>query len=381
LVALLVWAGGVGIAWPAASHVILLEQPQAPQIVKTHGWDRQTRPVTFTNEPVFSTRSVVRATLHLGRETNSTLAFAWDRGGGKLYVDLNRNFDLADDPGGCFTADPKTPSVFTNVHLALPTPAGPHPITLDLRLYLYQDPAQLNLSTYLTLRSFWQGKLEWQGREWQVGVVEQVGPTNSFGEPDYLVLRPWAERTNLLDFVQGTPGAVKYSRRLFWRGQAFQVDCSWGAEAGQPRYRLEFKEEPTGLAQLRIAGSNIRRLTLDNPAGFTAVLDDPDQAAEIPPGTYTLSEVWVKSGTNQAVATPRRQVTVDGKTPASLVAGGPLTNSVSVNRYRHDLVAAYQIVGADGSLFRRVPQIQDDLPEVTIFRGGKSVNTGKFRYG
>ena len=53
---------------------------------------------TFKKEPTLSGSKVVRGTLQLGANPSEEMGFAWDRNAGKLYLDLNRNLDLTDDP-------------------------------------------------------------------------------------------------------------------------------------------------------------------------------------------------------------------------------------------------------------------------------------------
>ena len=57
------------------------------------------RSSAFKKEPVFSGGKVIRGMLQLGGGTSDEMGFAWDRTAGKLYLDLNRNLDLTDDPG------------------------------------------------------------------------------------------------------------------------------------------------------------------------------------------------------------------------------------------------------------------------------------------
>ena len=389
--ALCLGAGGVGaaeaevpaVASAQASHVIDLDFQNAGRVVKYCGWDDLTNSVTFKKEPDFGTHAVLRSALRLGPDTNSSLPFAWDQTAGRIHFDLNRNLDLTDDPAGVFTASRTgVPATFTNVLLMLPTPAGAHPLALDLRLYGYHFDGRLRAALIdVRLRSFWQGKLEWRGRSWQVGLIEKVSPTNRFGEPDALLLRSWEARSEAIDLVQGSPDLVDFPHRLFWRGQAFQVESAWDGDGSSARYRLEFKEQPAALSELRIAGAFVNRVILDDPSGYTAVLDAPGSTARIPPGTYRVSEVWVKAGTNQAVAASTRQIKVDEKSAAALTTGGPLTNSVSLSRSRRVLVAAYRIVGADGEVFRRVPMDLSQPPEITIHHGGKLLDSGRFRFG
>ena len=127
----------------------------------------------FKKEPALDPRKTVRGALSFGGESQH-IPFAWDYARGKLYLDLNRNGDLTDDPTGVFSAAMPQPTggaqSFTNVHLAFPTPSGLHPMLVDLTLYRFGR----NVNCYVGLRSFWQTKVALADRECQLGVVEDI---------------------------------------------------------------------------------------------------------------------------------------------------------------------------------------------------------------
>jgi hypothetical protein len=96
------------------------------------------------------------------------LPFIWDQGNGQLYLDLNRNDDLSDDPKAGFPA--RTPAIrqlpaFENVRFELPIHGMPQRLRFNLSLY---DFGQLGGS--IALRSYWSGKAVLQDREWELGV-------------------------------------------------------------------------------------------------------------------------------------------------------------------------------------------------------------------
>jgi hypothetical protein len=72
---------------------------------------------------------------------------------------------------------------------------------------------------------------------------------------------------------------------------------------------------------------------------------------------------------------------VDGKTPAVLDAGGPLTNSVTASRHGQDLRLDYRLVGAGGETYQLVKQDRSQPPEFAIYRGDKRIASGKFEFG
>ncbi|RPJ00285.1 MAG: hypothetical protein EHM39_05090, partial [Chloroflexi bacterium] len=91
----------------------------------------------FVKEPNTSGRRVTRGSLLCGGAEDQRIPLLWDYGQGKLYLDLNRNRDLTDDPEGALSV-PKafhSSQVFTNIHVQFQTPKGPFTMLADLRLY------------------------------------------------------------------------------------------------------------------------------------------------------------------------------------------------------------------------------------------------------
>src|ERR1017187_9794720 len=90
------------------------------------------RLVPFPKEPAVASGPVVRGVLKFGGNPSNAIPFVWQRGAKKLFLDLNRNQDLTDDPAGVipakalFSAGPSfIHQLFTTVPLTFPaTSAG-----------------------------------------------------------------------------------------------------------------------------------------------------------------------------------------------------------------------------------------------------------------
>ena len=72
----------------------------------------------FLKEPELSKQGVFRSVLRFGKkDTNNAIALIWDQPKSKLYLDLNRNLDLTDDPAGVFSFhQQRIPATFYQCH-------------------------------------------------------------------------------------------------------------------------------------------------------------------------------------------------------------------------------------------------------------------------
>ena len=89
----------------------------------------------------------------------------------------------------------------------------------------------------------------------------------------------------------------------------------------------------------------------------------------------------------EALASAGLVTMISERTPALLRVGGPLTNSVSVNRRGKILLLNYELVGAGGVLvgaggaYQLVNPDRLHPPEFVIYQGDKKVASGKFEFG
>ena len=221
------------------------------------------------------------------------MAFAWDRAAGKLYLDLNRNLDLADDSAGVFSSlggARESYQAFTNIPLPFQTPTGSHQAVVDLSFF---DYGRLNCSA--AMRSFWQGKVTLEGQEWQVGLLGTPDEQRSSLETGNLLLRPWNERSQPFSLHSGALEAFPFSRKLFFGSQAYQVQCTNEGQGDAAKVRVQFTEQKPSLGELKITGVNVQRVTLEG-GPYMVVIDRPGATVRVPVGSYKSSKVYLRQG-------------------------------------------------------------------------------------
>jgi len=343
------------------------------------------RSAPFTKEPALDSSKVIRGTFQPGGSASNSIAFAWDRAAGKLYLDLNRNLDLTDDPAGVFECREKNYSryyqTFTSVHLPCKTLSGNRELLMDLNLYNYGSRPGCTAA----LRSFWQGKVTLPGADWQAGIVENPFDKSNPLNGGYLLLRPWAERNKPFNTSPGSLDAFPFSRMLFVQNRAYQLDCTNESQGDSSRLRLQFTGQQPALGELKITGNFIQRMILHGDP-YLVVIDQPEPVVKIPAGRYHQPEVWLKKGDAEAHrdSGPLRSekwFAIDEKKLAVLAAGGPLTNSVSLGRQGKYLRLNYQLLGAGGEVYQSARVDRSQPPEFAVYKGDRKIASGKFAYG
>jgi hypothetical protein len=201
------------------------------------------------------------------------------------------------------------------------------------------------------------------------------------GLPDFLLLRPWAERRRALDLNYSTPDGFDYTKNLFFGDRAYELDCRFEPGGDSPKYKVTFKEQAPRLGELKVTGADLHRLILTAKPAMTVVLDQPAGTVKLPVGSYSLAEIWLRKGETEAGSFRAGRLNVDDQHPASLVAGGPLTNCVEVKLQGHDLQFVYKLLGADGRAYQLPKPDYKHPPELAVFQGTNRLATGKFEFG
>lgn len=341
------------------------------------------RSAAFDEEPDGVGDKVLRGFLSWGRGKSNSVAFIWDKNAGRLYLDQNRNQNLADDLEGNYTSQRSETGRyqgFTNVRVPLGPPGDMREVLVDLNLYSYGS------HDYCVggVRSMWAAKVTLGGEDWQVGVIP-----GAFGqgasEKDRLLLRPWTEREQSFSLTSLVPETFDFPDKLFLNGKAYEVDRAGVRENGRAGVDVRFRDQSPTLGDLQIKGRFIDRLALFGDE-YLVLLDHPGNEVEVPVGHYTASRVRVLAGDTKASRTRTSlgvmkgfSVVTDGA--AVLATGGPLTNSVSVNRRGRSLSLSYRLIGVDGETYQLEPQDRSHPPEFAVYRGDKQIASGKFEFG
>jgi len=384
----------------------------------------------FPKEPALAPGYVVRGVLKFGENPSNAIPFIWQPGAQKLFLDLNRNQDLTDDPDGVFSGcltGPRIPmvnqQVFTNLHLAFPATSAGAPMLVDFDFFQYGESGQLLVEAMA--HSFWQGRVTVAGQDWQVGLVQNLSDRPGSFQQGELLLRPWDERSrrffassekpedttaigwNGKNQIARASDAFPLPPRVFFAGRAWQLD--WNAEprSREEKLALRLTEQQTALGELQITGSFIQRLVLTG-GPYVVVLNQPPASVKIPPGRYQPYRVWLKQNETRAYydfgvplsgkanvfqdetgaqlpvvsrPPPDQAVVVNEQRPAVLAVGGPLTNCVSATRRGRNLLLSYRLIGARGGEYWLAGGGDAKPPLFAVGRSGKSIGSGQFEFG
>ena len=371
------------------------------------------RGARFTKEPAFSGPGVFRGCFFLGPDTNLFLPFAWDARAQRLYLDLNRNRDLTDDPAGVIVATDRGGELYRGLRLEFPSPEGPYRILVDAHLLGQRETPRV----FFCVRSLWEGTVELSGKQWYAAVIGKpdgrLGPATSLEEINSrLILRPWAERdkpclwwhaklpyAQNLDLVKLVTSAHRCAgnaevfdafnlpAKLFLQDQAYRLDCQVDPRDAPAGLALRFEPVRAVLGRVRVGGDFIRRVVLDgsgSPDQFTAVIDAPGTEVQVPVGVYgrQMVRLQCEGGTNIAIGLGAARLAVAETNVAIFNAGAPLWQTVEVSGGADGIVSLqYRLANAAGFGFRVALHNEKAPPQLVIRQRDNLVEEGRFRFG
>ena len=142
------------------------------------------------------------------------------------------------------------------------------------------------------------------------------------------------------------------------------------------------QDQGSVLGELELEGKSIVRLVLRREGdNEREEFRRPEQITKLPTGKYAVQEVHLDGGyIYYASRGPRRRlVSVTSDEPATLKIGGPLKQTVKVNRQGRLLVMNYELLGVDGEQY--TDGTSGEPPTFTIYRGDKEIISDKFEFG
>lgn len=297
-------------------------------------------------------------------EEGAMLLLALDRDSERLYLDLNRNGDLSDDPKGVYMEFEGNSwgHKFQGIDVPIEYPDGEICYTMDLTFW--------SDTGYGESKTGWKGTLSLAGKDWHFEICDDLDGEIDGGDRIILYAK---------DNESAAARAVlKATDTLALDGRVYGLNLDLDPASGNALLSVEEKTLPLG--ELQIEGEKISRLVLSGDC--TVICDHPDAVLAVPVGIYNSACVLIDAGGEEDYFISRPdgiEVAADGS--AELPAGGPLDNALDVTRSGGLLRMEYSLRGVGGEEYTRSACASDPGPQYSVHQKGKQVAAGKFEYG
>lgn len=201
-------------------HIFFLKQEDVSQAVVTISIDIGRRGVEFKKEPDFGRARMIRSVIPLDEKNNIVLPFAWNKSDRILYIDLNRNLDLTDDPDNVFKGTKDRGSVtFSRVRLNIPYRDKIIPCTATIRFGGWD----IRNKGEIVIHTTWQGDVELEGGRWRLIMADGLDGDIGAGPYDLYNFVPLPQKLPALDYeMRSFP-----EHYVFLNNKAYQINGSF----------------------------------------------------------------------------------------------------------------------------------------------------------
>lgn len=330
----------------------------------------------FAREPQSSGGKVYRGRVWLDEKEPS--GFIWLKQDKKLYVDLNRDGDLTNDPNGMLDEKtregyPSSEHEFELFTIECQTECGTLHYVIEARISNYNESY---FYPCFTLRSGFKGTMSLNGRDWEFSAADMPGASKA-----RRFLCCLADSKEQWYRTRWTVPEM-----IFVGGANYTIKLQWAQKDGSPLLQAVLADKAVAMGQMEIPGKEIRSLSLQS--ANTIIFPEISQTlVAVPAGQYRCRELNLK-GKEGRIISPQRldnlMCTVPEKGIGQFKAGAPLNHTVDVVRSGNMLKFNYKLAGFGGEEYdaRQVTGYDDSKkPKVEIYKGDMLLASGAFEFG
>ncbi|MHC4436311.1 MAG: hypothetical protein ACYS3S_03045 [Planctomycetota bacterium] len=333
---------------------------------------------SFEKEPDFGNSDIICGFIPIGLNQKEHIGFAWDIDGRKLYLDLNGNRDLTDDPSGVFQSDSDGRfQHFRDINLSLQKGTLNLPYVINMDMYSY---GQSNHFCSASIVSNFAGEMTLHGRKWNVAVVDNMNGRIGPGDRFFIIPQD-------VDMgINKDRRQLNVPKNVFLDSHNYDVSFEFQPGKAEPKLQLTLTESEKPMGRLDIDGENIARLVLESDS-CTVLLHHPERSVSIPTGDYRCRNIFLydkKAGIfeyNSIRAPGTTSLSVSLDQSLTFKAGGPLDNNVEVTREGNTLNLRYKLLGAGQREYQRLQDNREKPPAFTVYCGSKKIVSDTFEYG
>jgi hypothetical protein len=337
----------------------------------------------FAKEPDFGTREILRGQLNFGSsEKTEKMGFAWDKSEGKLYVDLNRDGNLTNDPNGILESERNQKDNYQTF------PAFPFSFSTEMGVYRYR----LRSSMYsysggykraeFYLDSGYTGKTELYGRQWTIDVDDKLAGIIQQGSRLSVLS---ADDDNS---ASNSMSSLPLPKNIFMDGRCYEIGFKFKkSEQPSPSLWCTLREKTVPMGKLRIESKWVHTLVFGDDE--ILILPDPVEGMTIvPAGNFTVKQCTLNHDKGKPAIAPTRLNEIIVAVPATgesvLRIGGPLNHQVKIQRTGRTLKLDYKLVGMGGETYdaRAIGGYDNSKkPSVAVYKGDLQMAAGNFEFG
>lgn len=328
--------------------------------------------ILFKKEPSYKGIDIIRGVIPAGQGKEGRLCFAWDVQFATLYLDLNRNLDLTDDPEGIFSSKGGRNQYFRDI--SLPVRFGQETTAYTVNFDFTKTSSWT--SCIMRIRTCWRGDFRNGDDEWEFLLSDNLDTIiDNYERISLIPHKSGLSTNNTFAFYD-----LKLPRRMCINTDCYDISFEPSQNIGtqSPVLVLTPSKVPRGEIVINGHADYLLLEAHDKNESTIVIFDPPPSSAMIPCGRYT-SYRW-GFGKSMFTANLKNKIDVVPESPQIISVGGPLNNSVTAKRRFDSLDISYCLKDISGQILDQ-RTITNKPPTFVVLKGDKKIGSGTFEYG
>ncbi len=328
--------------------------------------------VTFKTLPPDYPANAATGAISIGEAKGDFIGFAYDKNSQRIWIDANRNLDLADDPPVLIDNMENDYGItYRGVAFDMPGEPARH-YKMDIQIY----PVGM---TRMTITSGWTGFVDLPTGRYPLGVTDDLNGT--IGSSD-AVLLGFRGAEKLANHEQQGICAAGDPSQLFVDGKHYTIAYRFEPGATGADLIVEFREAPVTMAEAAVEGQYIERMVFVGEQG-TVFLDHPSGTVAVPAGSFTFTKILLNAGKEELMfeSSPSRSYVFEAGKPVAIAEGAPLNNTLELCKGVFAVTAGYKLCDKTGAEYEPASSTKRSRPSFVVYKGGKQISSANFEYG
>jgi len=334
--------------------------------------------VEFKKEPFPDKDKIFHGVMPIG-DAKNPIPFAWNVSNRTLYLDLNRNLDLTDDPH--YSPEPFSQSSYKYYKFRIPLKIDD--MSTSYLIYIVFSLHRNGFFGFATIHSRWEGLIELYGEKYKFIVADDMdGKIDLKGQDCFFVTPendPFGEDVIYKLTTNRTRARPDI---LFLNGHAFRVSAEFAKRDNKPCVKAIFRETQIETEEVQITGQYIKCLYLSG--NNLIIQDSPGKEIRIPAGRYPQARAILGDEKSKLLATGDISLhnfeVAKGK-PATLTVGAPLKSIVDASQNDRYLSLTYRLIDNNNNDYTLSAKEPKQQPRAVIYQGDREIQSGNFEYG
>jgi hypothetical protein len=324
--------------------------------------------------PTSSDAATLRGYLKTDPRPENCMAFFWHIDQQKLYLDLNLNRDLTDDPNGVYanqeTGNPKNYQRFHDIHIVIPRQGINYPYhlgTVSLNCY-----GQGHTSGYVSIHCGYHAQITLGAQYWDFTISEDLD--GALTGQDWMQIRPSQSG--------GQSASFSIPKALFLNDRGYAVDSKFVSDDRRAQIQLSLLPRELPLGQLHLTGKHLAYLLFKSSDVTVPVFNPEETPVTMPAGSYSCDAIRLDPGLNRARIYPNRlelTVTVTTDQITTFRAGAPLKPVITASRAGPAIKLDFELHGQAGETYQ--VNNREQRPGFAVYKGPLKIDSGQFEYG